>query len=64
MDEKSYLNDPQFTTLLFASLVKRSGGNVLISQSDIDEVAYCLLVEEGRSDGTIEFRLIGRAHAS
>lgn len=43
----SYLVDPEYTTLLFAVLVNRLGGEVLITQTDIDEVAFGRLDEAG-----------------
>jgi len=60
MDGRSNLNNPKMTALLFAVLVGRLGGKVEISQSDIDGVAYDLLEEEMRADGSVEFRLIKR----
>ena len=60
MTHQSNLNNPNLTTILFAILVKRLGGTVRIEQSDIDEVAYNRLEEEGFIDGVVEFRLITR----
>ena len=64
MDRKSNLNNPQFTTILFAILVKRLGGRAEITQADIDDIAYNRLEEEGRSDGSLEFRLVERQRAA
>lgn len=61
---QSHLNNPIFTTLLFAIMVKRLGGIVEITQADIDAVAFNRLEEEGREDGSIAFRLIERGRAS
>jgi hypothetical protein len=64
MHPQSNLNDPKLTTLLFAILVKRLGGKVEIAQADIDDVAFNRLLEEGREDGILEFRLLERGAAS
>ncbi len=64
MDKRSNLNNPQLTTLLFAILVKRLGGKALITQGDIDAVAYNRLEEEGRADGSLEFRLVERQRSA
>lgn len=60
----SQLNDPHLTVILFAILVKRLGGKTTITQADIDAIAYNLLEEEGRDDGSIEFRLVERKRTS
>lgn len=60
MDRRSNLNNPQLTTILFAIMVKRLGGSVRITQSDIDDVAFNRLQEEGFEDGSLEFRLLQR----
>lgn len=64
MPAESNLNDPRLTTLLFACLVKKLGGRALITQADIDEVAYNRLMEDGRADGSLEFRLIERPRSA
>lgn len=64
MDNRSRLNNAQLTTLLFAVLVKRLGGNVEIRQEDIDAVAYNRLEEDVETDGSIGFRLVERQRAS
>lgn len=64
MDNRSILNDPQLTTLLFAVLVKRLGGNTEIRQEDIDAVAYNWLEEDVETDGSIGFRLVERHRTS
>ena len=64
MDRKSNLNDPRLTTILFAILVKRLGGRAEITQADIDDIAYNRLEEEGKSDGSLEFRLVERQRAA
>lgn len=56
MNNQSHLHDPELTVLLFAVLVKRLGGKVLITQSDIDKVAYNRLEEKGHEDGSLEFK--------
>lgn len=60
----SNLNNPELTTILFAILVKRLGGVVKIVQADIDDIAYNRLIEEGREDGSLEFRFAERGAAS
>lgn len=64
MDRKSNLNNPRLTTILFAILVKRLGGRAEITQADIDDIAYNRLEEEGKDDGSLEFRLIERQRAA
>ena len=59
-DVQSYLTNPIFTPILLAIMVKRCGGSVRLLQADIDEVAYTRLIEEGHSDGGIEFTLAER----
>jgi hypothetical protein len=58
VDPQSNLNNPRLTTILFAILVQRLGGHVEITQADIDAVAYSRLMEEGKKDGSLEFRLL------
>lgn len=57
----SHLNDPNLTIILFAILVKRLGGNVTITQADIDDIAYGHMVEEGHEDGSLSFQLNERS---
>ena len=64
MDRNSNLNNPNLTTILFAILVKRLGGRAEITQADIDDIAYNRLEEEGKEDGSLEFRLIERQRAA
>ena len=64
MHVKSILNNPELALILFAVMVKRLGGTVLITQADIDEVAYNRMEEEGFGDGSIEFRLVERRPSS
>lgn len=64
MDRNSTLNNPKLTTILFAILVKRLGGRAKITQADIDDIAYNRLEEEGKDDGSLEFRLIERQRAA
>ena len=61
---QSNLNNPLLTTILFAIMVKRLGGQVLITQSDIDDIAYSKMFEEGFSDGSLKFFLAPRGLAS
>jgi hypothetical protein len=61
---QSNLNDPKFTTIIFAVIVKKLGGSVTITQADIDEVAYNRLEEKGNMDGSLEFRLIERQRSA
>ena len=53
----STLKNPEFTIPLFAILVKRLGGKVTITQSDLDEVQSDVL-EECNMDGVLEFKLV------
>ena len=62
--ERSNLNDPKLTTILFAILVKKVGGSITITQADIDDIAYQQLVERGNEDGTLDFILIERKKSS
>jgi len=64
MDARSNLNNPRLTTILFAILVKRLGGKTEITQADIDDIAFNRLEEEGREDGSLEFRLVERKRAA
>jgi hypothetical protein len=64
MSNCSNLNNPRLNLLLFAVMVHKLGGKVEITQADIDQVAYNQLAEEGRDDGTVQFRLIERPRAS
>lgn len=57
---KGSFNNPVLTTILFAIMVKRLGGKVTITQTDIDDVAYNRLDEDGCDDGSLEFRLVQR----
>jgi len=61
---QSNLNDPKFTTIIFAAIVKKLGGSVTITQADIDEVAYNCLEEKGNMDGSLEFRPIERQRSA
>lgn len=63
-DTRSNLNNPVLTTILFGILVKRLGGRVQITQADIDDIAFNQLLEDGRPDGSLEFRLIERQRVS
>lgn len=60
----SNLNNPYLTTILFAIMVKRLGGRVEITQADIDDIADNRLMEDGREDGSIEFKLTERERCS
>ena len=64
MDSNSSFNNQNLTTILFAILVKRLGGRAEITQADIDDIAYNRLEEEGKDDGSLEFRLIERQHVA
>lgn len=63
MSQTSNLNDPVLTKLLIAVMVRKLGGSISITQSEIDEVAYNRL-EEQALNGTLEFRLVERKKAS
>lgn len=60
MHPQSSFNDRRLVMLLFAIFVKRLGGKVEVTQADIDDVAFGRLDEEGREDGSLEFRLVER----
>jgi len=51
IDPNSNLNDTELTRIIIAVLVKRLGGNVLIDQDALDDIAYTRLFEEGGPDG-------------
>lgn len=50
-DPNSNLNETELTRIIIAVLVKRLGGNVLINQEALDDIAYTRLFEEGGPDG-------------
>ena len=56
----SRMLSPELTTILFAILVKRLGGTALITQADIDDIAYNRLEEEVFGNGSLEFKLVER----
>ena len=60
----SAINDDQLKALLFAILVKKLGGSVEITQSDVDSVAYSRMEEDWYQDGRLAFRLIERPLSS
>lgn len=61
----SNLNNPALTTALFAIMVQRLGGSVVIRQEDFDKIAGLRMVEEGDFDGlgSISFQLMGPKNA-
>lgn len=59
MIEKSNFEDPQLAKLICAVLVNRLGGTVIISQTEIDHVAYGILREDACEHG-IELMFIQR----
>lgn len=58
MAKQSVLNDPQLALLLLAVLVDRLGGQVQITQADVNIVAYNRLDERLLIDNSVEFTLI------
>lgn len=54
------IQDPKFTAILFAILVKRLGGEVTITQTDVDEIAYNFLQEHQMKDGSLVYQLAER----
>ena len=60
----SAILDPKLTIILFSILVKRLGGTVRIEQTDIDEIAYGRLGEEGFEDGSLEFTVVDKRKQS
>lgn len=60
----SNLHNPALTTILFAVMVKRLGGRVKITQSDIDDIAYSRLLESADATGAIEFETVERARTT
>lgn len=51
------VSDQRDTAVIIAVLVKRLGGDVEISPSEISEVAYRRLIEERVVDGSVKFKL-------
>jgi len=65
MFKRSKLNNREMTILIIAALVKKLGGRVEIHQSDIDDVAYNTLMEDGGfADGHMVFYLKERSKSS
>lgn len=58
----SNLHERSLVVVLFAILTKRLGGEVFITQADIDEVAFNQLEEEGLADGSLRFKLVETPH--
>lgn len=54
---RGLLNDPTVSMLVIAALVKRLGGDVTITQQEIDEVAYNRVYEQVPAAGG-EIRLL------
>lgn len=48
-----YIDNPEFTILLFAVLIKRAGGITTITQQEIDEVAYNRVLENYNADTNV-----------
>lgn len=59
MDEQELntFEDKNLMGLILASLVKKLGGDVVITQKDIDDVTYRVLLEGRLRDGSITFTL-------
>lgn len=55
MNTRSYLNNPYLAIIFLAILVKKLGGNVTVTQVDIDDIAYSKLFENGNEDGSVTF---------
>jgi len=65
MFKRSRLNNREMTILIIAALVKKLGGMVEIYQSDIDDVAFNTLMEDGGfEDGHMVFYLKERSKSS
>lgn len=64
MKERGGIADPHLTYLLFACSVQKLGGNVTITQADVDEVAFNTLNEKGLGNGPIEYTLKLRERSS
>jgi len=60
----SVLNDVNLTTILFAILVKKLGGDITITQDDVNDISYNRLMEHVHGDGTIQFVLETRSLVS
>lgn len=51
-----HLDNSGFAMIVLGILVKRLGGEVQITQADIDDVAYCRLLEcDSPTQGTLTF---------
>lgn len=55
-------NNNDLMLLLFSILVKRLGGELRITQDDIDDIAFSTLEEGDYEDGSLGFRLIEPRH--
>lgn len=47
----------QLNVIVMAVLVQKLGGSVVITQEDIDRIAFSRLLEDGMPDGSIQLRL-------
>ena len=54
----TYANQLGILKAMFAILVKESGGNVSITQAQLDQIQYFSLLEDYDGKGTITFRVI------
>lgn len=61
---QSVLRDRSITMLILAAIVQKLGGEVSITQADIDDVAYNRLEEDGDGKGTVTFRVVKRSQTS
>jgi len=57
MSSETIFNDRDVTVILFAALVNKLGGKVVITQVDVDAIAFTKLHEERFVDGSLEFRI-------
>jgi hypothetical protein len=61
---ESYLDEHGTLLILFAVLVQKLGGEVTVTQKEIDEVAFCRLIEDKEPNSTeISFKVAQRAMA-
>lgn len=59
----SFMEDPKLVMIVISVLVKQLGGRAVITQKDIDEVAFNRIIEE-QEDETLTLTLETRRAAS
>lgn len=57
MSDGIVFKEPILTKIVMAVLVQKLGGTAVITQRDIDQIAFARLIEDGMSDGSVELRL-------